>query len=82
MDTTALADLGAWGHRYQNILKTGRCSHIPPTGMPDEAVEEYMTKIVEEDKAEERYRALNDVDNGYVPVKGLEFAWTTKVHGD
>lgn len=44
MSTGALADVGAWGHRYSSILKAGRCTHIPPDGMPEEALEEYLAK--------------------------------------
>ena len=44
MSNGALAELGAWGHRYGNILKAGRCSHTPPEGIAEDAMEEYMAK--------------------------------------
>lgn len=44
MSTGALSELGAWGHRYPGILKAGRCTHIPPADIAEEALEEYMTK--------------------------------------
>lgn len=78
--TEELKGLETWAHRHQNILLAGRCSHIAPTGMSEEQKEEYMAKIAEEDKAEERFRAIQD--EGYKPVKGLESAWLSKVCGD
>ena len=78
--TGALSDLANWGHRYGNILNNGRCTHAPPADMPEEQVEEYMAKQAEEDKVEERFRAVND--EGYAGVKGLEFAWMNKTKGD
>jgi len=39
-----------------------------------------MAKMAEEDKAEERFRALND--EGYAGIGGLEFAWMNKTKGD
>jgi hypothetical protein len=46
--------------------------------MDEEAVEAYMEKMGEEDKVEERYRALME-DN---PYPGLESAWLSKISGD
>lgn len=46
--------------------------------MSEEEKEEYMGKLAEEDKIEERYRALNE-DNAY---PGLEVAWISKICGD
>ena len=39
-----------------------------------------MAKMAEEDKVEERFRALND--EGYAGYAGLEFAWLNKTKGD
>jgi hypothetical protein len=39
-------------------LKAGRCSHIPPVGMSEEEKEEYLNKLAEEDKVEERFRMV------------------------
>jgi hypothetical protein len=46
--------------------------------MGDEEKEELMAKLAEEDKVEERFRAL--VED--TPMPGLEIAWTNKVCGD
>lgn len=34
--TGDLASLEAWGHRHPNLLKAGRCSHVPPEGLDEE----------------------------------------------
>lgn len=60
------------------MLKAGRCSHVAPANMAEEEKEEFMGKLAEDDKVEERYRAINE-DNAY---PGLETAWTTKICGD
>jgi hypothetical protein len=39
-----------------------------------------MAKKAEEDKVEERFRALND--EGYAGFGGLEFSWMNKTKGD
>ena len=70
--------LEAWGHQQPNLLKCGRCSHIPPVGMPEGEHEEYLAKMAEEDKAEERFRAIQED----TPIPGLEAAWISKVCGD
>ena len=46
--------------------------------MAEDAVEEYMAGLAEKDKVEEKYRAINEDE----PVKGLEFAWMSRVCGD
>lgn len=73
-----LKSLEAWGHRYPIILKAGRCSHKAPTGLDEEASAAWAEKMAEEDKTEERFKALNED----VPIKGLETAWIVKVCGD
>ena len=50
--------LEAWGHQQPIILKSGRCTHMAPVGMPEADQEEYMAKLAEEDKVEERFRAI------------------------
>jgi len=57
-NTETLKSLETWGHRYQNILNAGRCSHMAPLGMTDEEKDEYMAKVAEEDKVEERFRMI------------------------
>lgn len=76
--TEELKSLETWGHKHPIILKAGRCSHIAPVGMGEEEKEEYLGKLAEEDKVEERYRALNED----TPIPGLETAWISKLCGD
>lgn len=76
--TGELQSLEVWGHKHPNILLAGRCSHLAPAHMDEEAREEYMAKLAEEDKAEDRYRALNED----APWPGLEFSWLSKTVGD
>jgi hypothetical protein len=40
------------------LLKAGRCTHIPPKGVSDEERDEILAKLAEEDKVEERFKAL------------------------
>jgi len=67
-----------WAHRHPNILKAGRCTHRAPVGIAEDALEEYLAKQAEEDKVEERFRALNED----IPVVGTESAWISRVCGD
>ena len=76
--TEELKSTEAWGNLYPIILKAGRTTHIEPEGMADEEKEEYMAKLADEDKAEERFRGINE----HVPMPGLETAWSSKVCGD
>jgi radial spoke head protein 4A len=76
--TEELKSLEIWGHKHPILLKAGRCSHIAPQGMGEEERDEYLAKIGEEDKVEERFRALNED----TPIPSLETAWTSKVCGD
>jgi len=60
------------------ILKAGRITHIRPEKATDEEWDELQAKLADEDKTEERYRALNE----QTPMPGLEFSWTSRVCGD
>ena len=66
-----LKNMENWSHAFPIILKVGRCTHTEPVGMDDEAKEEYMGKLAEEDKTEERFKAINED----IPVPGVEVAW-------
>ena len=59
-------------------MKAGICTHKEPAGLSEEEKEEYMTKLNEEDKTEERFKAINENK----PVEGREGAWISKVCGD
>ena len=58
LSTESLKSLETWGHLNQVILMAGRCTHIAPQGMTDEEKDEYMAKVGEEDKVEERFRMI------------------------
>lgn len=78
--TTALTDLVNWAHRYPALLNAGRCSHVAPEGLAEEALEEELAKQAADDPVQERFRSLGD--EGYTPVPGLETSWLTRVCGD
>ena len=40
--TTALTEIASWAHRYPALLKAGRCAHVAPEGLADEALEEAL----------------------------------------
>ena len=73
-----LKTLENWSHAYPIVLKVGRCTHTDPIGLDDEAKDEFMAKLAEEDKTEERFKAINED----ITVPGLEAAWQSKVCGD
>ena len=58
LTTESLKSLETWGHLNPVILMAGRCTHIAPQGMTDEEKDEYMAKVAEEDKVEERFRMI------------------------
>ena len=78
MSIDDLKNLENWSHCYPILLKAGRCTHSEPVGMDDEAKEEYMNKLAEEDKTEERFKPVNED----IPVPGVDSAWQSKVCGD
>jgi hypothetical protein len=74
--TEELKSLEVWSHKHQLILKAGRCTH-EPVGATDEEKEEYMAKMAEIDKTEERFRAINEDSK----VQSIA-AWSSKISGD
>ena len=80
MSTDPLKSLENWSHYHPIILKAGRCTHVAPEHITDDAeLEEYMNKLNEEDKSEDRFRAINEDTTvlGY-----SDSAWLSKVAGD
>ena len=73
-----LKSLETWGHFHPIILKVGRCSHIPPVGMEEDAKAEYLEKLEAEDKVEERFKAINED----APIPSLETSWISRICGD
>lgn len=76
--TEELRNLESWCNVEQSILKVGRTTHIASVGKTAEEAEEELSKLAEEDKAEERFRGINE----HTPIVGMETAWTSKVVGD
>jgi len=56
--TEELKNIENWCHVQPILLKVGRCTHVEPEGLPDEEKDEYMAKLAEEDKTEERFRTI------------------------
>jgi len=78
MDTDPLRSLENWSHFWPSILKAGRCTHAEPEGIADEEERAAaMEKLAEEDKAEERFRAVNEDSQ-----LNKEASWISKVCGD
>lgn len=76
--TEALKSLENWAHRHQYVLKAGRCTHKLPDGLAEEERDAAMEKLNEEDKPEDRFKAINEDTT----VPGMEGAWLNKVCGD
>jgi radial spoke head protein 4A len=76
--TEELKSNEVWANLHPIILKAGRTTHIEPEDMPEEEKEEYMAKVAEEDKTEERFRAINE----HVNMPGMDTAWSSKICGD
>mmetsp|Transcript_23432 Transcript_23432/g.16655 ORF Transcript_23432/g.16655 Transcript_23432/m.16655 type:complete len:90 (+) Transcript_23432:874-1143(+) len=76
--TEDLRSTESWSHLHPIILKAGRTTHSEPEGMDEEAKEEYMAKLAEDDKTEERFRTINED----IPTQGYEAAWVSRVVGD
>ena len=55
-----MKSLEVWGHLHPLLLKSGRCTHAAPEGLDDEAKEEAMNKLNEEDPTVERFKAVNE----------------------
>lgn len=72
-----MKNLEVWCHENPILLKVGRCTHTEPEGLGDEEKEEFMNKQAEDDKVEERFRAINE-DNKITKLD----AWTSKIVGD
>lgn len=76
--TEELKSLEVWGNVNAVILQAGRTTHVAPAYMSEEEKEEYLAKMAEEDKTEERFRGINE----HTPMPGMEIAWLSKVVGD
>lgn len=78
LKTEDLKSIENWSHMNPLILKSGRCEHYLPPGLDEEKKEELETELNEQDKTEERFRAVNE-DN---QLPGEVDAWSQKLKGD
>lgn len=79
--TEELKNVENWCHAVPQLLNAGRCTHaeIYPDGIEEDAREEYMNKLKEEDPEAERFRAL--ADETYKKLNN-EDPWSSKIAGD
>ena len=78
LTTDTLKSLENWCSLNPIILKVGRCTHTAPVGIPEDQIEDFTAKQAEEDKVEERFRALLED----TPLPGHDSAWVSRVCGD
>lgn len=76
-NTTELNSTEKWVHHYPNILNAGRITHLKPD-VPEDEIDAAMEKLEEEDKVEEKLRAINED----TPIPPLESAYLLRVLGD
>ena len=77
VQSEALKSMENWSHFWPSILKAGRCTHLPPEGMDEEAATAWEEAQNEIDKPEERFKSL-ETDT---PLN-KEACWISKVCGD
>ena len=75
--TDELKSLEVWANLHPVVLKCGRTTHLIPEGKTEE--DEDVAKMIENDKTEERFRALNEHVGCFGPESA---AWSSKVAGD
>jgi len=74
-----MKNLENWSHSLPLLLKSGRCSHFVPADLDDEAKEEFLAKLNEQDKPEDKLKAVSD-DSSLMSL-GLS-SWSVKIAGD
>lgn len=79
VSTEGLKSLENWVHYPSVILKAGRCTHIAPTDMDEDAAKEIMDKLAEEDPVIERFKQVLQEDK---PQDDKQPNWASKVAGD
>ena len=75
--TEELKNIENWCHVQPILLKVGRCTHVEPEGLPDEEKDEYMAKLADEDKTEERFRTI--MEDSKI---NKQPSWSSKICGD
>lgn len=74
-----MKNLENWSHSLPLLLKSGRCSHFIPSDIDEEAKEEYLAKLNEQDKPEDKLKAISE--DSYLVAQGLS-SWSVKIAGD
>ena len=74
-----MKNLENWSHSLPLLLKSGRCSHFVPADLDDEAKEEFLAKLNEQDTPEDKLKAVSD-DSSLMSL-GLS-SWSVKIAGD
>jgi hypothetical protein len=74
-----MKNLENWSHSLPLLLKSGRCSHFVPTDLDDEVREEFLAKLNEQDKSEDKLKAISD--DSSLTALGLS-SWSVKIAGD
>lgn len=76
--TDELKDIKAWANFHPIILKAGRCSHLPPAGLPEEDAAAALEALEGSDPSTERFRDIGE----HTMFPGEQPAWLSKVVGD
>ena len=87
-----LGNLENWAHNRNLILKSGRCSHFIPGGLDDDAKQELIDKLDEQDKSKELFTAISEDEkvggiaswnenHAAEETRGIP-AWNVKFEGD
>jgi len=79
--TQDLNNLENWSNLHPTILKIGRTTHLysePPEEWDEDRKAAYMAMMEDDKQDEAPFRGINE----HVPLKGLEFCWTSKIVGD
>ena len=74
-----MKNLENWSHSLPLLLKSGRWSHFVPSDLDDEVREEFLAKLNEQDKSEDKLKAISD--DSSLTALGLN-SWSVKITGD
>ena len=55
-----MKNLENWSHSLPLLLKSGRCSHFIPGDWEEEAKEEFLAKLNEQDKSEDKLKPISE----------------------
>ena len=74
-----MKNLENWSHSLPLLLKSGRCSHFIPADLEEEAKEEFLAKLNEQDKSEDKLKPISE--DSSLMSQGLN-SWSVKITGD